>query len=186
MFDKLIDAVNELQESLVKAHADIAKLRAEGDRKLRVGKVTDVDTKKHLYRQEIGVDDEGNPVKSPWRPYSQEAGKRKRHSPPSVGQQMLLVSPGGDFSQGVGIPWGWSNDNPSPSTDDDQVETFGSVKIRNDGKGFSISIGEVSLSVSSAGVAFKGGKVTHNDHDVGAAHKHKNVQPGGGFTGETV
>lgn len=124
-------ALRELQEhvaDLIAGHADI---EARIERMARKGKVTDVDTSKHRYRQEIGLDDDGNPVKSPWLPYSQVAGGRKVHSPPTVGEQYLLFNPDGspDFTQGIGLPHGWYDDNPSPSTaEDTDVAVRGTTK----------------------------------------------------------
>ncbi len=124
-------AFREVHEHLAELIAGHADLEARIERMFRKGKVTDVDATQHLYRQEIGLDDDGNTVKSPWLPYTQVAGSRKVHSPPSVGEQYLLVNPDGspDFTQGVGVPHGWYDANPSPSTAADQtVATQGTTK----------------------------------------------------------
>lgn len=171
-------------EDMAAAHAD---LRDRHERMHRPGKVTDVDANQHLYRQEIGIDENGQPIKSPWRPYSQHAGALKLHSPPSVGQQMLLISPDGDIEQGIGIPYGWSDANPSPSTDANSiVSTFGDVKESNDGEAYVRTIKGVAYSFSASGLDVKGGKVTHDGKDIGSDHTHSGVQPGGGNTGTPV
>jgi phage baseplate assembly protein gpV len=115
----LEQALRHLQEHVTDLTAAHADLEARIERTHRKGKVTDVDAKKHLYRQEIGLDDNGNTVKSPWLPYAQIAGDLKVHSPPTVGEQYLIVNPDGspDFTQSVGVPHGWYDKNPSPSTD---------------------------------------------------------------------
>lgn len=115
----LDEAFGEMHRHIADLHARHADLEARIERMLRKGKVTDVDMEKHLYRQEIGLDDQGQSVKSPWLPYSQQAGGRKGHSPPTVGEQFLLVNPDGspDFTQAVGVPHGWYDKNPSPSKD---------------------------------------------------------------------
>ncbi len=133
MFDlaSLERAFREAHEHIAALVAGHADLEARIERLFRKGKVTDVDPKGGLYRQEIGLDDDGNPVLSPWLPYSQVAGGRKVHSPPSVGEQYLLVNPDGsaDFTQGLGVPHGWSDANPSPSAAGDaDVATRGSTK----------------------------------------------------------
>ncbi len=121
--------MGQLVEALEEARADHADLKTRVSRMFVKGKVTDVDPQKHLYRQEVGVDDQGNPVKSPWLPYSQRAGARKDHSPPSIGEQYMAMSPDGDIEQALGVPLGWSNDNPSPSTEGDaDVSVRGSSK----------------------------------------------------------
>ena len=115
----LQDAFDQVHRHIADLHARNADLEARVERLLRKGKVTDVDMNKHLYRQEIGLDDNGQSVKSPWLPYSQQAGGRKGHSPPTVGEQFLIVNPDGspDFTQAVGVPHGWYDKNPSPSQD---------------------------------------------------------------------
>jgi hypothetical protein len=114
-----MDPLDEVFEALGRLFQGQADLEARIERMFRKGKVTDVDATKHLYRQEIGLDDDQNPVKSPWLPYSQIAGARKSHSPPSVGEQYLLINPDGspDFTQGLGVPHGWYDKALSPSTD---------------------------------------------------------------------
>lgn len=175
------------QRRLQGAHEDLAAdhidLRDRHERMFRPGVVTDYDAKNHLYRQQVGVDEKGNPVKSPWRPYSQHAGALSQHIPLSVGQQMLLISPDGDLEQGIGVPYGWSNANPSPSTDAKTIAgSFGGVS-------WSLTGGVLSLKggLTVAG-DFKasGGVFTHNSKDVGSDHVHSGVQTGGGNTGAPV
>ena len=96
---------------------------------MRFGKITDVDAKKQQYRQEVGVDGDGKAVKSPWIPYGQHAGLFKSHNPPSVGQQMIMLSPDGDFNQAMGLPMTWSDNNKSPGDKpDEHVTTFETKK----------------------------------------------------------
>ncbi|PPQ37079.1 Phage P2 baseplate assembly protein gpV [Rhodoblastus acidophilus] len=171
--------MREVHEALSAALDRIAELEKRVERMFRVGKVTDVDPAKQLYRQEIGLDPDGQPVKSPWIRYSQIAGARKSHSPPSKGQQMLMISPDGEFRTALGVPHGWSDENPAPSDKDEDVEVRGDVKITNDGKTYTIN-GAVHIN---GDLIVAGGKLTHEGHDVGATHKHSGVEPGGGTTG---
>ncbi len=121
----VVTAIAELQHALTAALDRVAQLEGRHERMFRKGKVTDVDAKKQLYRQVVGTDPDGQDVKSPWIPYGQIAGALKIHSPPTVGQQMMLVSPDGDFPQAFGLPYTWSDDNPSPSDKgDNHVITF--------------------------------------------------------------
>jgi phage baseplate assembly protein gpV len=125
----IFDLVRELQERVAEAHAEIARLKSDHDHTVIHGPVTDVDAKKQLCRIQIGVDDNGDPVKSPWRPYGQIAGTRKVHSAPSKGQQLTLISPSGDITQGFALPFTWSDNNPSPSQDADaDVDQRGKTK----------------------------------------------------------
>ncbi|RFB80403.1 phage baseplate assembly protein V [Methylovirgula sp. 4M-Z18] len=126
--------LRELSDSLVAAHERIADLEGRLERMWRPGTVTDVDAAQQLYRHQIGVDDQGQPVKSDWIPYGQHAGDHKEHIAPSVGQQMMMISPDGDHSQAFGVPFTWSNANASPSTrSDESVRLRGDVKVTQRG-----------------------------------------------------
>ena len=201
MFDDIIRAISELQETIAETRADLARERAARERMFRKGKVTDVDAAKQRYRQEVGLDESGNPVKSAWIPYGQVAGALKIHSPPSVGQQMVQISPDGDFDQAFGFPLTFSDDNKSPSdkSDEDvatrgktkdttradsrQIET-GSASIKvEDGK-LTLTVGGASLTIDGDGHHFSGGIVEHDNKKIDATHKHKDVMPGGALTGE--
>jgi phage baseplate assembly protein gpV len=125
----LAGAIRELQMGLVEAQKEIEWLRSAKDNSVIDGRVTDRDPKKHRIRIEIGLDDEGESVKSPWIPYSQIAGSRKVHSVPSIGQQMRIVCPNGDPCQALAVPLTWWNDNPSPSEDgDEDIDLRGKTK----------------------------------------------------------
>lgn len=153
--------LHDLVAGLEAAHARIAELEARHERMFRPGTVTDVDAKKQLYRQEIGLDPDGQPVKSAWRPYSQVAGDRKKHDPPSVGQQFMFISPDGDHAQGFGVPLTWSNNNPAPSQDGDAyVDKVGSknTDTQKDGSR-EIKVDGCTLSMSGDTITMKAGKV---------------------------
>lgn len=125
----IFDAIRELQDSLAAAHAKIARLEWMEDQSAVHGTVTDVDAKKQLCRIQTGEDADGNPVKSPWVSYSQIAGTRKVHSAPSKGQQMTLLSPSGDYTTSVAMPFTWSKNNPSPSENgDEDIDLRGKTK----------------------------------------------------------
>lgn len=175
-----IAALSGAIDELAAAHND---LRDRHERMFRPGQVTDYDPVKHLYRQQIGVDENGNPIKSPWRPYSQHSGALKQHIPLAVGQPMLLISPDGDVEQAIGIPLGWSTANPAPSTDGATIAgSFGGVS-------WTITDGVVMITGGLTVVGdFKasGGVFTHNSKDVGSDHTHSGVQTGSGDTGAPV
>lgn len=148
------------------------------------GKVTDVDTVKARARIEIGKDDDGEPVKSPWIPYKQIAGSLKIHQPPVVGETMTMRSASGDVEQGVLEAFHWSDANPANSTDaQSNVMTFGSTKVTLGASSIDIEVGGVKVSFSGEGLAITGGEVTHNEKDIGDTHLHTGVIPGGSNTG---
>lgn len=144
-------ALLEIHEALGEMFSRHADLEARIERMFRKGKVTDVDATKGLYRQEIGLDDQGQTVKSPWAPYSQIAGARKSHSPPSVGEQYLLINPDGspDFTQGLGVPHGWYDQNLSPSTDPAaDVTTRGTTKDTTTASSRVLEVGGAKFSMT--------------------------------------
>ena len=50
-------------------------------------------------------------------------------------------------------------------------------------KSLVLKCGGVTVTIDGNGLAVTGGKVTHNDHDIGATHQHTNTQPGNGLSG---
>lgn len=58
--------------------------------------------------------------------------------------------------------------------------------IRMVGATLTAEISGVSMKISSAGVAFTGGRITHNDHDIGATHTHSQVSTGSAVSGPPV
>ena len=159
------DYFAEVAEALADIRGEHAALEARMERVFRKGKVTDVDAKGQLYRQEIGTDDDGQPVKSPWVPYAQVAGARKIHSPPSVGQQMLLVSPDGDHEQGHGIPLTFSTKQPSPSQDPDtdsdtRGKCFDSQSTKDGKDARTFGVGKASIALTDGQIVLKVGDAT--------------------------
>lgn len=148
------------------------------------GKVTDVDPEKALVRVEVGKDDDGNPVKSPWVPYKQMAGALKIHSPPSVGQTMAIRSETGDVEQGIAEAFHWSDDNPANSTAGDAHKlTFGNVTIDLTGDSVVLSSGGVSVTIDGSGLHVTGGTIDHDGVTIDKTHTHTMVVPGGGESG---
>lgn len=107
----------------------ISKLETRTQNAVRFGVVTHVDPAKQLMRLRLGGTD-AKPFLSPWMPYAQTAGAMKIHNPPSVGQQMMAISDGGNMKQAVGMPMTWSNNNQSPSDKgNEHVMTFGNSTV---------------------------------------------------------
>lgn len=130
-------ALREVIDHLAWINARAADGDARHERNHRPGTCTDVDTTRTppMARIQVGVDEDGNVVKSPWRPYVQIAGARKVYSPPSVGEQLMFHSPDGDFEQGYFVPLTFSNKVPAPSQDPntDIDQRGASIRIQKDG-----------------------------------------------------
>lgn len=182
--------------------ADILRRSAEIERRLdgmvRQGKVTEVDPKAGTVRVRYGgTDDE--PFLSPPIPYAQIAGGLKVHAPPTIGQQMTVLSGSGDFRQGMAVPMTWSDANKSPSDKgDENVLTFGNIRaeLRSDellitvggfalslkAEGATFTVGGVTHVIGGEGVATRGGRIEHDEKNIGADHIHGGVLPGGAMT----
>ena len=52
------------------------------------------------------------------------------------------------------------------------------------GTGMTLTCEGVSIAMTSDGVAFTGGTVTHDGKNIGSTHKHSGITPGGALTGE--
>lgn len=163
---------------MIRELADLARRVAELERKLaasgRAGTVSEVDATQGLIRLDLG-----DGMQSPWVPYVQTAGALKVHSPPSVGQQMILVAPSGETAQGYATALSFGGGNGSPSSaDDEHVVTFGDVRLDLTADGVVVSAGGVTLKVSGAGVTITGGTVTHDGKNIGSTHRHGGVDRG--------
>lgn len=161
----------------------IAELERMMDNTFRMGTVEEVNPKDGLMRLKIGKDSEGNDQLSPWRPYAQMAGALKLHSPVSKGQNMILISPAGDTSQGVAFPMSWNNANANPGENAEaNVLTFGDVKISLEGGAVTFAVGGVTYKISSEGTEQTGGKKIHDGKNVGSDHTHGGVEHGSDST----
>lgn len=150
----------------------------------RQGTVSEVDPGAGTVRLKFGENEHGEFLSAPI-PYAQTAGALKVHSPPSAGQQMIAMSPGGDLRQAVAMPLGFSEENASPSGAGDQhVMTFGSVAMQLSGDGLSVLVGGVSVLIDGSGFHVTGGGVDHNGTDIGETHTHSGITPGPARTGD--
>lgn len=152
---------------------------------VRHGKVAEVNAAEGWVRLDLGEGDSGK-LLSAKVPYGQMAGGLKVHAPPSVGQTMTMIAPGGDSRQAIALPMTWSNQNASPGDGADPVLTYGDVKVTIEPGGVRIEIGGVALLISGAGLAIEGGGVGHNGQDIGATHRHPGIEPGGGTTSTPI
>jgi hypothetical protein len=150
------------------------------------GRVAEVNAEEAWVRLDLGEGDNGR-LLSPKIPYAQFAGALKVHTPPSEGQQMTWLAPGGDSQQSFAVPLTWSDRNESPSTSQDEnVVTYGDVRITLDEHSVLVEVGGFALRISGAGLAMEGGGVGHNGRDIGSTHRHPEVMTGPSKTGLPV
>ncbi|MBN7778927.1 phage baseplate assembly protein V [Nitratireductor aquimarinus] len=100
-------------DRIVEAERRIAELERRGRNRKRTGVVAELDLKKGLAR--VRISDGDRPFLSPWVPWKEiAAGGIKSHIPPTVGEQVDLVSESGDLTDAVIDMSTPSNSNPRP------------------------------------------------------------------------
>lgn len=164
---------------LAKLAARLAEIERRVYGQIRHGTVHSVDPATGTMRLKLGAATGGGDFLSPDIPYVQHAGALKAHVPPSVGQQMTILSPGGDWRSAVAMPMTWSDHNQSPSgASDENVITFGAVNLSLKADSLTATIGGVTFKVSAQGVEITGGTVKHDGKNIGSTHIHGGVDPG--------
>ena len=110
---------------VLEALTRIAEIERKLDNLFRHGPVTErkkIDGR-WLVRMRLGGS-EDEPFLSPWIPYVSPNGGPEGlnvHRVPKEGEQLTLLSPAGDFQQGVATSLFWSDQHPPPSDDPDAV-----------------------------------------------------------------
>lgn len=143
-----------IDKLLVEVLRRTAEIERRFDGMVKQGPVAEVDPKSGTVRVRLGGS-EKEPMLSPPIPYAQIAGGLKVHAPPTIGQQMTVLSGAGDFRQGLAVPMTWSDNNRSPSEKgDENVLTFGQVRIEIKGNSLRASVGGTSIELSEDGIKF--------------------------------
>lgn len=137
---------------LLDMHARLSALEKRVAGMVRHAPVEEVNSGEGWARFNLGEGDNG-PLLSDKVAYAQIAGGLKLHAPPTKGQQMTIFAPGGDMRQAVALPMTWSDQNKSPSDKaDENVLTFGAVKIVLKGDSVTVTVGGTSFEISSGGI----------------------------------
>lgn len=150
----------------MRAIAEVLARVAELERKVagtaRHGVVAEVDPAAGTVRLKLGEGPDG-PFLSPSVPYAQTMGAIKAHIPPSVGQSMSIIAPGGDWRQAVAIGLSASDANPSPSgAGDEAVITYGAATIMMTADGLTLSVGGSTLSITAGGISLSAPRIDLN------------------------
>lgn len=152
---------------------------AETDRRMtnaiRYGRITAVDAATARARVTFGGETE-----SAWLPFTAgRAGAARVWTPPTVGEQVVVVSPAGDTAQGVIMGSLPSDQFPAPSGNGGAVVLdLGSVNVTLTASSVAVVVGGVTFEISGGGVAITGGAVTHNGKNIGSTHTHTAVAAG--------
>lgn len=126
---------------------------------IRIGRVTTVDPAKARVRVTFGGDSD-----SDWLPWlAQRAGVISEWAPPRVGEQVLVVSPGGETNQAVVIGSLFSTGDPAPSNDGEEY------RVEIGGSSFSMTPDRITLSsngstleLDAAGIRLNGARIDLN------------------------
>ena len=180
---------------------NIIELLSKIDDLIRIGTVTEVRS------GECRVKTKGNHTN--WRPYLVlRAGRTRRRMRPSVGEQVILLSLGGDLRNAFVLAGIYQDEHPEPLADDDNGDLDrteypdGAVLEYNPTTGELTAAG-IKTAAITASVAvklitplvecselLKAKRVVSETAKVGnievTTHKHKETMPGGGTSGGPV
>lgn len=121
MSSSIIDRVVELGRR-------VADLERRNRNRRRTGVVTEVDHAKGLAR--VKFSEKPKPYISPWMPWQEiAAGGIKTHIPPTVGEQVDVVSENGELTDGIIEMSTPSNSNPRPHDGPELVIVRGDARF---------------------------------------------------------
>lgn len=173
-------------DRIIRLEAKVAELDRRFRNSRQTGTVQAVDTENGVARVKLAEGDAGDYLTAwiPWKEIS--AGNITTHIPPSVGQQVDVLSQNGDMTDAVIDFSTHSNANVRPGSSGDAVIKLGATVITiSDGtatvKTNFIVDGDLSVTgISTLGgnLAINGDKLTHGGTNVGKDHKHGGVKAG--------
>lgn len=166
---------------------------------IRYGTVMAVDLANARVRVKSGE------IETTWLPWStgRASPAKRRWDPPAVGEQVIMLSPGGDMRQGVVLPGIFQDSAAAPSASADADTTVysdgtmieydraaGALSVTFSGGGqlrmiateAKFTFGGCTAVITSAGIDVTGGDVTADGISL-KTHVHTGVIPGGANTG---
>lgn len=182
-------------------NANLIELQSKIDDLIRIGTVTEVRP------GECRVETKGNHTN--WRPYLVlRAGKTRRRMRPSVGEQVILLSLGGDLRNAFVLAGIYQDEHPEPLADDDNddldgVEYPDGAVIKYNPTTSELTASGIKTATITASVAvklitplvdcselLKAKRAIFETAKVGnievTTHKHKDTMPGSGTSGGPV
>lgn len=115
-------------DRMVELGRRVADLERRNRNRRRVGVVTEIDHAKGLAR--VKFSEKPKPYISPWMPWQEiAAGGIKTHIPPTVGEQVDVVSENGDLTDGIIEMSTPSNANPRPHDGPELVIVRGNARF---------------------------------------------------------
>lgn len=180
--------------------ADDEDIPADLSTLIRLGTIASVDlgARRCTVRYGNPDDDDGGATTPPIRWLAARAGKTKQWSPPSEGEEVLLLSPDGQVGNAVALTGLDNDENPLPGADETEILEFeDGARLSYDPVGHALVAtlpdGATALIEAPGGLTIRGdvtieGSVTVSE-DVTAdgislkSHTHGGVQGGSSNTG---
>lgn len=132
-------------DQFVETQRRVFELERRAANRKRTGTIQEIDLKKGVARVLIETDGD-KPFLSPAIPWKEiAAGGISSHIPPTVGQQVDVVSESGDMTDGVIDFSTHSNANPRPHDGPEAVIVKGSAKL---------VIGDDTVTITAPNIAF--------------------------------
>lgn len=163
-----------LEDQIAWIVRQIGEMQRRDRNRKRTGRVTEVDLDKGLARVEFRKED-GEPYLSPWLPWKEiAAGGIKSHIPPTVGEQVDVVSENGDLTDAqidMSTP---SNENERPHNGPEAVIVMGGTRL---------TIGDDLVTLDVDRFEITGSSIKHNGREIGDTHRHEDVKLGSDLSG---
>lgn len=144
--------IDKLHERLDDVYGELAEHRRLMTNMVRPGKLKSYDAKAALGIADVGF--ETRPLK--WFEHASSGGITSWR-PPAPGQHVMMLSPGGEPGNGLLLPYGYTTDNPSPSSDPKEhvVAKHGDVRLAHTDKSWTFAVGNQSLVLDASGLTAK-------------------------------
>lgn len=171
MSNPFVDIIHQIQE-----------LDRRVQSMVRFGRVKEVNPQRAQVRFEDGA-----VQTSDWVDWQEPGSGRVRSwTAPKVGQEVVILSPSGELGQAIAMPGSYNRENRAPSSDPDEhvMAQTDDVRISMKGNAVTFKLGGTTIVMSADGVKITGGKIIHDNVNIGSNHTHKGVEPGSGNTGE--
>jgi hypothetical protein len=185
-FDYVAEAIRQIKAE----YADLSRRLAA---LVMVGTVSQIDGDKEKLTLLDSDPSTGEPFTSPMVRRADPAGARgqgrKERSRSVLGEPRFLINPGGEIGKhSRTLSYGPTDESAEPQGDDGFARVFSegstSIAIR-DGE-IRLTVGGTTVSITAEGVSQTGGYRRHDGKNVGKDHKHGQVEPGPGLTGDPV
>ena len=143
---------------------EIEELRRRDRNRKRTGEINEIDLEKGLARV-VFEERDGKKYLGPWMPWKEiAAGGIKTHIPPTIGEQVDVVSESGDLTDGVIDMSTPSNQNQRPHNGPEAVMAMGTTRIVVAEDTVRITSGKIVLE-GEVHLGAEGGKLVHRKGD---------------------